>query len=364
MSNEAQYAFEKGKQLLDDDKANEAVSAFTESVRLAPTNAEYRAWLAQAWNACNNRYEAIKEANRAIELNPKCAKAYRQLGYAQLASQDNQKALNNFSLAIEIEPDVWQAYEARGDIYFKLGNYEDALVDFARIYQIDSTYKPNEYSGEGTNFESWYQSIHKHLMGVVWPKLIASDDKFVEYRPIYMEWGKQSKMHATSDSVYETTHFSYGSGYLCLTSKKIILISLAQVSRQFPFYKQGIIGTTLMALSKQIGQLEKSDKSWSIPYKTVAGAQITGEIIKLVTAAMTWEIYEHFTGDLQVIIAGINAGLSGKFAFSPRGSKPHSGIMARDDLIKLLKQLSELKEQGIISESEFEQKKKELLARI
>lgn len=362
MNNEAQEAFEKGKQLLESNRASEAVSALAKAVRLSPNNADYRAWLAQAWNTVNNYDEAIRESSRAIELDSDCAKAYRQLGYAQLVKRTYFEALTNFSRAIELEPDVWHVYEWRAEIHDALGNFEDAIVDRARCFQLDSHREPGKWSGERKKFEPWYQYIRQHLMDTVWPRLKSSGERFVEYWPCFMEWGKRSEVHSSSDSVYTMTYFIYGSGYICLTDKNIYLFSLAQISRQFPLHNI-VVDVLISGLTHEIGQLEKTDKSWSIPYSTVAGAQITDGAIKLVTAAMTWEIYEQFTGHLTVIMAGINAGLSGKFVHNPN-PKSRANTTTKEDVISLLKQLDELKAQGIISEAEFEQKKKELLARL
>ena len=343
------------------------MKCFSAAVQLAPNNAEYKAWLAYIHNEKKDYDVAGRISVQALGLDPNCAGAYRSLGYSQLAQCNYTEAIKSYSRAIEIEPNEWGAYEGRAAVYYALGNFEDYIVDIAYCFHLDPNREPDKYkwSGEGTSFEAWYQIIHQHLMDAVWPKLRTSDEKYVNYWPCYMEWSKRSEVRSTGESVYTMKYFSYGSGYLCLTNKNIYLFSLAQVSRQFPEYKQGFITGFVMEMAHNRGELEKTDRSWSIPYKTVVGAQITNEVtIKLVTGAMTWEIHTLFTDWFSEIMAGINAGLSGKFVYKPSVSKAQTNTTAKEVTISLLKQLGELKAQGIISEVEFEQKKKELLARL
>lgn len=354
MSKEAEEAFEIGKQLLENNNASEAISALAKAVRLDSTNAEYRAWLAQAWNGEKKYSEATLEANQAIALNPNCIKAYRQLGYAQLYEQKYTESLNSFSKAIEIEPNSPDAYNGRSQVYFALKNYENALIERAQYFQLASyDSKPTGYSGLGSKFESWYQIIDKHLTNIVWSQLEANNERYVMYYPCYLTWDK--KLQVTQ---FRSQNYLYhGTGYICLTNKKIRLFSLAQISRQFSMYREGLI---LSILGTNDSKRENTDKSWDIPYNTVTGVQIADNAIRLVTTAMTWEICEHITDSLTEIFAGINAGLSGKFLKKPSMPEPQTN----ENIIILLKQLGELKTQGIISDVDYEQKKKELLARL
>lgn len=201
-------------------------------------------------------------------------------------------------------------------------------------------------------------------MDQVWPKLSGDTETFIMYWPCFMEWGKHSRVKGTRDDVYTMTYSTYGSGYLLLTTKNLYLFSLADVTRKFPLYEGGLITSFLsIGIGKTNRQVEKTDQAWSIPYSSISGAQITGNELTVVTAAMKWEISEHFRNHLPIMLAGINSGISGKY-MSNSGAAIKGIAVQRDDVFGLLRQLNELKMQGILSDVEFENKKKELLARL
>ncbi len=366
MSKEAEEAFEKGKQLLESNNASEAISALAKAIRLDSTNAEYRAWLAQAWNAEKNYDGATIEASRAIELNPNCTKAYRQLGFAQFCGQKYSESLKSYSKAIEVEPNSPHAYHLRSQVHYALKNFENAIIDQAQYFELESyDTKSIVYSELGGKFESWYQIIDKHLTNTVWPQLEANGERYVMHWPCHLIWDKKLKVTKSRHENY----LYHGRGYIFLTNKNIRLFCLAQIDSKFSIYREfgeSIIG---IQLNSGFSQQVRADKSWVIPYSMVNGVLITEDAfgpdaIRLVTTAMTWEICQHFEDSLASIFAGINVDMSGKFInkSSMRGSQENT--TSEENVISLLKKLGVLKTQGIISEADFEQKKRELLARL
>lgn len=355
--------FERGKTYFDNEKFDEALKDFLETVRLEPQNSDYHAWLARTFVAKNDYTNALSSANQAIQLNPLCQLAYRQRAAVYRNNKDYQKALQDYSKAIELDPQDWIAFNWRGQVYWELKDYENALMDNFQYYRLYSeNWEIEEFSGNNPKFQAWHKAIHQHFTKNIFPRFKNGDENYVRHLPCAITWGERSDIRSNSGNAYTMTSLSYGTGYICLTNKNIYLFSFGQISQQFPLFDTGFFKNVLaIGLGKIDRRLEKTDQTWAVPYKTVNGVQKSNETLHLVTPAMTWEIYEHFTGDLQVILEGINLGMSGRY--DARETAP-TIQPANTNIIELLKQLGDLKSQGIITEAEFETKKKELLTRL
>jgi len=357
--------FERGKANFEDNKLDEALKDFSETVRLEPQNADYHAWLARMYLAKDKYAEALASANQALQLNPRCQLAYRQLAGVYRENKDYQKAIQNYSQAIQLDPQDWIAYYWRGNIYWELKDYEKALVDDFQYFRLCSDWEIKEISGSDAKFQMWHRAVYQHITKTLLPRLKIGDESYVRHSPCLMTWGERSDLRSYDGNSYTMKSLSYGTGYICLTNKNIYLFSIGQLSQQFPLFDNGFFKNFIaVGLGHIDRRLEKTDQAWTIPYHTVSGVQASNEAIHLVTPAMTWEIYEHFTGDLQSILAGINLGKSGRYSAREIASESTIPEPANMNVIDLLKQLGELKSQGVITEAEFEEKKRELLNRL
>lgn len=74
---------------------------------------------------------AIETSSKAIELDPKNAEMYLDRASAYLRHRkEYSKAIKDYNKVIELKPDIAEAYSARGVVYYKLGNYQQAIADF------------------------------------------------------------------------------------------------------------------------------------------------------------------------------------------------------------------------------------------
>jgi tetratricopeptide (TPR) repeat protein len=310
----AEELFERGKSYFDDKKFEEALMDFSELVRLEPDNADYHAWLARTFLNMGKLAEALAPANQALELDPLCQLAYRVRGGIHLRNKEYQKAIQDYSQAIQLDPQDYQSFQERGLIYWRLGDYENALTDQARYYRLYPDWDLFEWFGQNAELQAkhgtdlWYRTIHQHLTANLLSRLRVGDEKFVGYWPCLLEWGKETRW-AGMKGTYAVLFGTYGTGYLCLTSKNIYLISIGQLTKQFPLFKRGIFASPSVSFREP----EKNDKFWTVPYQSIIGAHMAENQIMIILHAMTWEVYEHFTGQLQEILTGINLGRTGRF---------------------------------------------------
>jgi hypothetical protein len=135
--------------------------------------------------------------------------------------------------------------------------------------------------------------------------------------------------------------------------------------------RNGIVGGFFKAMGGVIDKREMSrqDKIRTISYRSVDGVLITDDndlqqdTLFLKTSAETYRIYEHFMDTNKEILAGINMGIVGKLHgiwLQSSGDNQKSAV----DVPELIKKLADLRAADIITEQEFQEKKKKLLSQI
>ena len=240
------------------------------------------------------------------------------------------------------------------------------IIDNALFYQENGKAQENSTDGECA---SWYKNIHRHFQQKVIPHMERNQEHFVEYHPILFSFGESSsyRQGVSSERVYRHTYGTYGTGYICFTDKNIYITTLDSLTKEYPLYPSGSKGFLVAVLEGMIGERNRreaynGDKTWTIDYPSVVGAQITQvegsdtEIVYIRTTSVDWNIHQHFSDALPEILTAIKMGKNDKLASI--WAKPET---KNSDVPNLLKKLNELKEAGIITEAEFQQKKQQLL---
>ena len=251
---------------------------------------------------------------------------------------------------------------------------EQQIIDNALYYKANGKGQTSSKSGKSA---SWYTNIHQHFESVLIPHMRKSQENFVEYHPVWFLFGETAsyKQGISSGKMYRHTYGTYGTGYICFTDKNVYITALNSLTQEYPLYLTGSKGFMLRVLEGMVGERNdrkpyKGDNTWTINYPSVVGAQITqvegnsNEIVYMKTTTVDWQIEEHFAGELPSILTGINMGISGKLAQIWVSKQSNTDGQSSPEVIELLEKLGELKSAGIITETEFEQKKQELLSRI
>jgi tetratricopeptide (TPR) repeat protein len=161
----------RGKDLLREEKYDEAIREFDEAIRIEPNNAEAYAkraaayvWGKKDYDAAfvdinkaisldsknsehyarrssiyyhkNDLNNAIADQTQAIRLNPNSAELYMNRGIMYSANKDYDLALNDFNQAIKVDPNYLWTYSSRGDLYKDKNNYDLAIADYTHIIRI------------------------------------------------------------------------------------------------------------------------------------------------------------------------------------------------------------------------------------
>ncbi len=177
--NLAGHAWENlGNLFYKQEKAEEALNAYNNAIRLNPEKAETHVCRGKVKNILERYEEAIADCNEAINLNPsqtsvkaaayttrgvakfglgdqagafvdhntalrlnsKCAEAFFNKGIAKMKQGEDEYAIAEFNKAIDINPDMAEVYHCRGYVKSVLGQYEAAIRDYDQAIQLAPHY--------------------------------------------------------------------------------------------------------------------------------------------------------------------------------------------------------------------------------
>lgn len=367
MSDDAQSSFEIGKKLFEQMNYGEAV-------RLNPDNAEYR--MEFSWALLNDKdfQKAIEQATRAIEIDPNMSVAYRSRAWSYVDTKNIDGAFKDITKAIELDGSNPKNYWLRSYIYSLKEDVQNSLLDNARYNDLlgeVSLYEPDEKDPAA---KSTLEAVNAHLKNHLYPQIKANGEIIVEYWRSVLIWGRETKQVMLDGTTHKQEHGSLGVGYVCLTDQNLRIVSLGKPSeileKERKNDNRGVLSFVLGPLREYMDKtkVETTDQLWTVSNRNIKDAQILTDeflmgkdsLLFIATPLVTYQVY---TSSLQMLSAAINMAMSGKFS-EIWSLKKVEEKNSKEDVIQLLKNLGNLKTQGIITESEFEEKKKELLARL
>jgi len=142
--NKAQEYKDSGNQNLNKGNYDQAITDFTQAIKLNPNDVEVYSGRGTAYNGkgitCKDATSldlAIEDFNRALKLNPDFASVYTALGVAYLGKREYDKAFENCNRAIQLNPEDYAAYSGRGGIYIIKDEYERGIKDMETSLRLN-----------------------------------------------------------------------------------------------------------------------------------------------------------------------------------------------------------------------------------
>ena len=126
----------RGNGYLKDGKKQEAINAYNKAVVLNPANLDVYEARGAAYFFSGQYKLAAQDFERVLREDPYRVPVYT--AYASvLAAQGNfEDALAMLNLADKLRPGHAETYFARGGVYYMLGRYDLAVVDYTRTLQL------------------------------------------------------------------------------------------------------------------------------------------------------------------------------------------------------------------------------------
>lgn len=123
----------QGRALLESGRLNEAIAQLSIAATVGPDLLEANNLLGQAYDRRGWHTLAQQCYERALEAAPKDPRTLANLGYSLYLSDNYALALKRLKQAARIAPFDARITANIAQVHFRLGNYDDAFKNFARI---------------------------------------------------------------------------------------------------------------------------------------------------------------------------------------------------------------------------------------
>ena len=122
-----QTNLQKGCQLINSGKFNDAIKYFHETLQLTPDNSDVWYWLGVSYHRLNLLFDAIRCYQKAVDNNSSNGKAWFDMGTAHYQMKDYVEAANCFSKITQIYPEPSDSWFWAGLSYGNNGEFEQAI---------------------------------------------------------------------------------------------------------------------------------------------------------------------------------------------------------------------------------------------
>ena len=356
----------RGWMFFQREEWDRAILDYKRAIELDPQDADYYLLRGGAFNGKEEWDRAIQDFARAIELDSQNVDYYKVRGGAFFQREEWDRAILDFTRAIELDPQDVVLYSARSEVYEAQGNVESYLRDRTWIHALGG---PERYHTDDSDWDWAFGVVFGHLTETLLPQFKSGGERLVEYTPCNLSFGHKNRSWIHDGNSSEFEYYTNGMGYVCLTDRQLWIVSLGETSKRLT-RKQSVGSKLLNVFVLRQGAMQsiaEDDRTWVMPYGSILGAQTEDEIMVLTTASDSWLVSPIFEGHETRILTGIEMGKAGKLEHlwdPPNKPEPVPAAPDRAEVLKLLAQLGELKASGVLSEAEFEEQKKKLLAQL
>ncbi|MEM7036733.1 MAG: hypothetical protein AAF570_07125 [Bacteroidota bacterium] len=135
--NEARYRYDRGINFENWQKADSALYAYHETIRIQPDHSDALGKIGLIHGKFKGNFaEAIKYGQQAMALSPDKEWLYENVGIAQAMSGDPQAAIATFKAGIQRLPNSGKLYKNLGITYINLGDSVSAQQNFDKARQF------------------------------------------------------------------------------------------------------------------------------------------------------------------------------------------------------------------------------------
>jgi len=317
----------------------------------------------------NNFRGALSDYNKAIEINPNNAVYWAQRSVVKELLEDDLGALEDLDKALDLSKNYVWALRRRANVLSRNGQHELSIIDRIRYYENELVPKVEDDDPE---FKEIYSEIHDHFHRVIKRKIENSSEKLIEYWPCFMYWGLEIGSTVSQGRSGFVHRGKYGMGYLCLSTKTLRIISIGTLSRKYARgLGMGPVRRFLLVLTNNfdMSSVERNDVVWEVPFSSIQGIALHDETLSVNTSVENWRVSASLPEHDQAIFAFLNLARSGGLnnVIDPRRlrlSQQKGTATSSDEIFKNIERLASLLNSGAITQEDFDQKKKELLARL
>jgi Flp pilus assembly protein TadD len=137
---QSEKAFENGLEANRKHDDDQAITQFSESIRLRPDNSMAYYNRGNAYSNKRDYDKAIADYTAAIRIEPDYIAAYNDRANAYGYKNDWTKAIADETEAIRLNPDFVEAHYTRGLFYERTGDYDKAAADLSEAVRLNQDF--------------------------------------------------------------------------------------------------------------------------------------------------------------------------------------------------------------------------------
>jgi tetratricopeptide (TPR) repeat protein len=146
---EAGHSYQDGETAYAAGKYEDAVTSFTEAVRLKPGWAEAHYALALSLNEIGKLEDAIREFKEVVRLKgayQMVVRSHYDIGNNYTDLKKYAEAIDAYKLSIDLNPDVPESHNNLGLAYAALSRNAEAIAEFNRAIKLEPNYAAAHYN--------------------------------------------------------------------------------------------------------------------------------------------------------------------------------------------------------------------------
>jgi Tfp pilus assembly protein PilF len=136
-TSQAQDFYNRGVDLLNEGKYQEAIAEFDKAIQLDPKYAKAYSNRGYAYTLIQQYDLGIADCTTAIQLDPGDATGYYNRGFAYLLTNKYDLSIADSTMVIKLHPEAMGAYTTRGLAYENNNQYDLAIADFNKVIESD-----------------------------------------------------------------------------------------------------------------------------------------------------------------------------------------------------------------------------------
>ncbi|TET36909.1 tetratricopeptide repeat protein [Candidatus Dependentiae bacterium] len=177
-----EYYRQRGNQLCQEDRLEEAIEPYKVAVQLQPKNIHAMMDLANAYHMLNHNIEALETYKTILEINPRAITALYNFGFTLKRMGCIEQTLAVYEQVLALKPDYPSARFSRSTLYLTMGDLERGFEEYEWRWKVynETTQRFNCPMWEG-------QDLTDHTLLVHAEQGLGDTFQFVRYLKLLKE---------------------------------------------------------------------------------------------------------------------------------------------------------------------------------
>ncbi|MGI8962342.1 MAG: tetratricopeptide repeat protein [Bryobacteraceae bacterium] len=170
----------RGKELMAEQKFQEAASLYRELVQAVPNNPGLLLNLGMALHLAGHSREAIAPLKSALKLDADIPPAWLFIGASYLSAGDPEHALEPLEKYVRLQPDDPGGHQTFADALLATNKFRDAISEYKKLGELESN-NPHAWYGLNRSYaalaDAAFQAVEKGAPQSAWWFALVADER-------------------------------------------------------------------------------------------------------------------------------------------------------------------------------------------